>query len=283
MKSRARLSLFLSAAILLAGAPATPRAGHAAPPAPRLRLATTTSTENSGLLGALLPPFERQAGCRVDVISVGTGKALKLGEAGDVDVVLVHARELEDRFVSEGFGVSRRDLMYNDFVLLGPKGDPAKAAGSPDAEEAFRRIARSGAPFVSRGDRSGTHLKEQAIWRAAGIEPKGAWYVESGLGMGEAITMAGEKDGYTLSDRGTAVAWRGKSRLAVLFQGGAALRNPYGVIAVNPKRNPAVRHDLALRLIDFLTGAEGQSIIAGFKVGGEPLFFTYPRPGAPGR
>ncbi len=277
METIARLLRLIPAAILIGATLAAPGGVRAAPPEARLRLATTTSTENSGLLGVLLPPFEKKAGCRVDVISVGTGKALKLGEAGDVDVVLVHARELEDRFVAGGYGVNRRDVMYNAFVVLGPGEDPAKVASSPDVSEAFRRIAGQESPFVSRGDRSGTHLKEQEVWRSAKIVPKGGWYVESGLGMGEAITMASEKRGYTLSDRATAVAWRGKSRLAVLFQGGPGLRNPYGVIAVNPQRHPAVRHELALRLIDFLTGPEGQAIIAGFKADGEQLFFTSPR------
>jgi tungstate transport system substrate-binding protein len=276
MTSKRPLPRLLAAAILLCLALAASPPARAGRNAQRLRLATTTSTENSGLLAVLLPPFEKRAGCKVDVVPVGTGKALKLGEAGDVDVVLVHAREIEDRFVAEGHGTDRRDVMYNDFVILGPKDDPAKIADAPDAPEAFRRIARRGSPFVSRGDRSGTHLKEQRIWRDARLSPKGGWYVESGLGMGEAITMASEKSGYTLSDRGTAAAWRGKSRLAILFQGGDALRNPYGVIAVDPKRHPSARHDLALRLIDFLTGEEGRAIIAGFRPGGEQLFFPAP-------
>lgn len=276
MTSKMRLPGLVPAAILFCLALSASVPAHAAAKAQRLRLATTTSTENSGLLAVLLPPFEKRAGCKVDVIPVGTGKALKLGEAGDVDVVLVHARELEDRFVAEGHGTNRRDVMHNDFVILGPKEDPAKVNGAHDAAEAFRRIAEGESTFVSRGDRSGTHLKEQELWRAARLSPKGGWYVESGLGMGEAITMASEKAGYTLSDRGTAAARRGKSRLAILFEGGAALRNPYGVIAVNPKRHPAARHDLALRLIDFLTGEKGRAIIAGFRAGGEPLFFPAP-------
>jgi tungstate transport system substrate-binding protein len=266
----APLPALLLAVLLLAG----PAPAGSAPV--RLRLATTTSTENTGLLSALLPPFERQAGCKVDVLAVGTGKALELGKAGDVDVVLVHARELEDRFVAEGHGTGRRDVMHNDFVLLGPAGDPAAVASAPDAAEAFRRIARRGAPFVSRGDRSGTHLKEQAVWRSAGISPKGGWYVEAGLGMGEAITMASEKGAYTLSDRGTAVAWRGKSRLAVLFQGDPALRNPYGALVVDPRRHPAARHALALRFVEFLAGPEGRAVIAGFRPGGEQIFFPDP-------
>lgn len=239
----------------------------------RLRMSTTTSTENSGLLAVLLPPFEKKFGCKVDVVAVGTGKALKLGEAGDVDVVFVHARTLEDRFVANGFGVSRRDVMYNDFVLLGPTDDPAGVRKTNGAPDAFRAIASKGSPFVSRGDESGTHQKEKEIWAAAGIAPRGAWYVEAGQGMGEVITMATQKRGYTLSDRGTHIAFRKKTDLVVVRQGDANLWNPYGIIAVNPEKHAHVKYELAMRLIDFITGTEGQALIAGFKVDGEPLFF----------
>ena len=241
----------------------------------RLRMSTTTSTENSGLLAVLLPPFEKKNGCKVDVVAVGTGKALKLGEAGDVDVVFVHARALEDKFVADGFGVNRRDVMYNDFVVLGPLDDPARIAKAGDAPAAFRAIAAKETPFISRGDESGTHQKEREIWKAAGIAPKGAWYVEAGQGMGEVITMATEKRGYTLSDRGTYIAFRKKTDLVVLFQGDKTLWNPYGIIAVNPKKHPHAKYGLAMKLVDFVTGPEGRSIIAGFKVNGEPLFFLY--------
>ena len=239
----------------------------------RLRMSTTTSTENSGLLAALLPPFEKKFGCKVDVVAVGTGKALKLGEAGDVDVVFVHARTLEDRFVANGFGVNRRDVMYNDFVLLGPPDDPAGAGKSNSAPDAFRAIASRGTPFISRGDESGTHQKEKEVWAAAGIAPRGAWYVEAGQGMGEVITMATQKRGYTLSDRGTYIAFRKKTDLVVVRQGDTNLWNPYGIIAVNPKKHAHVKYELAMRLVDFITGTEGQALIAGFKVDGEPLFF----------
>ena len=238
-------------------------------------MSTTTSTENSGLLGVLLPPFEKLCGCKVDVIAVGTGKALKLGEAGDVDVVFVHARELEDRFVADGFGVDRRDVMYNDFVVLCPPDDPAGVKGAKSAADAFRAIAGREAPFVSRGDESGTHQKEREIWKAAGIFPKGKWYLEVGQGMGEVIQIATQRKGYTLSDRGTYIAYRKKTDLAVLHEGDATLRNPYGVIAVNPKKHPHVRHDLAKKFIDFVTGKEGQEIIGNFRIDGEQLFFTY--------
>lgn len=245
----------------------------------RLRMSTTTSTENSGLLAALLPPFEKKYACKVDVVAVGTGKALKLGEAGDVDVVFVHARTLEDKFMANGYGADRRDVMYNDFVLLGPRNDPAgvgKAKGSPDA---FRAIAAKGSPFISRGDESGTHQKEREVWASAGIVPRGSWYVEAGQGMGEVIMMATEKRGYTLSDRGTFIAFRKKTDLVVLRQGDKNLWNPYGIIAVNPKKHVHVKYDLAMKFIDFVTGPEGQSLIAGYKIDGESLFFLYGKGG----
>ena len=240
----------------------------------RLRMSTTTSTENSGLLSVLLPPFEKKYGCKVDVVAVGTGKSLKLGEAGDVDVVFVHARALEDKFVADGFGVNRRDVMYNDFVLVGPPDDPAAVGRTKDAPEAFRAIASKGSPFISRGDESGTHVKEKEIWASAGIVPRGAWYVEAGQGMGEVLTMAAQKRGYALADRGTYIAFRKKTDLVVLRQGDRNLWNPYGIIAVNPKRHAHVKYDLAKKLIDFVTGPEGRSLIAGFKMDGEPLFFV---------
>lgn len=242
----------------------------------RLRMSTTTSTENSGLLQVLLPPFEQKNNCKVDVIAVGTGKALKLGEAGDVDVVLVHARTLEDRFVADGFGVNRQDVMYNDFVLLGPASDPAGVKGAKSAAEALARIAEKQAPFVSRGDESGTHQKEKELWQAAGVAPAGAWYVEAGQGMGEVIVMATEKQGYTLADRGTYNAFKKeKTDLKIVFEGEKGLFNPYGVIAVNPAKHPHVKHDLALKFIDYITGPKGQQIIADFKVDGDPIFFVY--------
>jgi tungstate transport system substrate-binding protein len=241
----------------------------------RLRMSTTTSTENSGLLSVLLPPFEKKFDGKVDVIAVGTGKALRLGEMGDVDVVFVHARKLEDKFVANGFGVNRRDVMYNDFVIVGPPDDPAGVRKTQGAPEAFRAISSKGTPFISRGDESGTHQKEKEIWAAAGIVPRGAWYVEAGQGMGEVITMATEKRGYTLSDRGTYIAFRKKTDLVVLRQGDTALWNPYGIIAVNPAKYPHVKYDLALKFIDFVTGPEGRSLISGFQVGGQQLFFAH--------
>lgn len=241
----------------------------------RLRMSTTTSTENSGLLAVLLPSFENRHGCKVDVIAVGTGKALKLGETGDVDVVFVHARKLEDRFVADGFGVNRRDVMYNDFVVLGPPDDPAGVRGSGTASEAFSRIAAAQARFVSRGDESGTHQKEKEIWKETGTVPKGKWYLEAGQGMGEVIRMADQVRGYTLADRGTYFAYRKKTGLLILRQGDRGLLNPYGVIAVSPSRHPHVKHGLAMKFIDYLTGGEGRRIIADFRIDGEPLFFVH--------
>lgn len=244
--------------------------------AERLRISTTTSTDNSGLLKVLLPPFEQQNRVKVDVISVGTGKALKLGEAGDVDVVLVHARALEDKFVADGFGVNRKDVMYNDFVILGPASDPAGVKGVKTAAEALAKIAEKQAPFVSRGDDSGTHAKEKELWVAAGGIPKAAWYVEAGQGMGEVIIMATEKQAYTLADRGTYNAFKkAKTNLAIVFEAEKGLFNPYGVIAVNPQKHPHVKYELALKFIDFITGAAGQKIIADYKVDGDPIFFVY--------
>ena len=242
----------------------------------RLKMSTTTSTQDSGLLKVLLPPFEKRHNVKVDVIAVGTGQALKLGEAGDVDVVFVHARKLEDKFVAEGFGGNRRDVMYNDFVIIGPKGDPAGIARAKSAADALKLIATRGAVFISRGDNSGTHIKEKELWQAAGIEPKGHWYVEAGQGMGPVITMATERRGYTMADRGTFNAFKGKkSDLIVLFEGEEGLFNPYGVIAVNPKKHPHVKYALAMKFIDFVTSPEGLGIIAGYRVNGEPVFFTY--------
>ncbi|HUV08283.1 MAG TPA: substrate-binding domain-containing protein [Spirochaetia bacterium] len=239
----------------------------------RLRMSTTTSTENSGLLTVMLPAFERMTGLKVDVIAVGTGKALALGEHGDVDAVLVHAREAEDAFVAKGFGVNRRDVMHNDFIILGPKEDPAGIRGMKDAGAALKRISGKQASFISRGDNSGTHLKEKQLWKEAGIQPAGRWYKEAGQGMGAVLIMANDMQGYTLADRGTYLAMRDKLQLSILVEGDPRLFNPYGIIAVNPKRYPSINHDGAMKLIDFITSKTGQEIIASYKVNGEILFF----------
>ncbi len=242
--------------------------------AERLRLATTTSTEATGLLTVLLLPFEEANNCRVDVIAVGTGKALKLGESGDVDLVLVHARSLEDKFMTNGYGSERRDLMHNDFVLLGPPHDPAGVLGSSDLVEVMGNIASARAGFVSRGDESGTHVRERELWQAAGVNPQGRWYLEAGRGMGEVIIMANERQGYTLSDRGTYLAFKGKVDLKVVFAGAERMFNPYGVIMVNPARHPHVKQDLARKFLDFVTSESGQNLINGFLIAEEQLFYT---------
>lgn len=239
-----------------------------------LRLATTTSTENSGLLAELLPPFEQANNCQVDVIAVGTGKAIKLGETGDVDVIMVHARSKEDKFVAEGYGVDRRDVMYNDFVLLGPANDPAGIKGMNDVVSAMAKIAGSRSTFVSRGDDSGTHSREKLLWQGAGITPGGDWYLEAGRGMGEVIIMAGERQGYTLCDRGTYLAFRTKTDLQVVGEGDKRLFNPYGVIMVNPQRHPHVKIELAKNFLDYLTSDQAKLLINGYRRGGEQLFYV---------
>jgi tungstate transport system substrate-binding protein len=239
-----------------------------------LRLATTTSTENSGLLKELLPPFEQANDCKVDVIAVGTGKAIKLGETGDVDVVLVHARSKEDAFVAGGYGVDRRDVMYNDFVLLGPASDPAGITGMKNVASAMAKIAARKATFVSRGDDSGTHTREKQLWKAIDVIPSGAWYLEAGRGMGEVITMATERIGYTLSDRGTYLAYKTKTDLRIVVEGDAGLFNPYGVIMVNPARHAHVKIDLAKKFMDYLVSEQARRLITGFKVNGEQLFYV---------
>jgi len=236
-------------------------------------MSTTTSTEDSGLLKVMLPPFEKANNLKMDVISVGTGKALKLGENGDVDVVFVHSRPAEDKFVADGFGVDRKDVMYNDYVLLGPKSDPAGVKNAKSAVEAFKILAEGKAPFISRGDESGTHKKEKKIWKDSGITPKGAWYIEAGQGMGAVLQMANDKQGYTLADRGTYISQAGKLDLVIVLEGDKALFNPYGIIAVNPKKHPKAQYDLAKKFIAYLTSPEGQKIIADYKINGKQVFF----------
>jgi tungstate transport system substrate-binding protein len=247
----------------------------------RIRLATTTSTDNSGLLAVLLPPFEEKYGVKVDVIAVGTGRALKLGENGDVDVVLVHAPEAEKEFVDKGYGINRRDVMYNDFVLVGPKGNPAQIKKGSTAAEALKAIALAKAPFVSRGDDSGTNKKEKELWELAGIEPEGKWYMEAGQGMDAVLQIADEKRAYTLTDRGTWLAYAGNLDLAILLEDDPKLFNPYGIIAVNPGVYSYVNYTGAMHLIDWITSPEGQKIIGDFKKNGQVLFTPFGK--APGR
>ncbi|MFQ6023018.1 MAG: substrate-binding domain-containing protein [Acidiferrobacterales bacterium] len=237
-----------------------------------VRLATTTSTDNSGLLRVLLPPFEQRTGYKVHVIAVGTGKALRMARDGDVDAVMVHAPAAEQQFVGEGHGINRRDLMYNDFVIVGPKEDPAGISGTVDSAAALARVAERGALFLSRGDDSGTHKKELELWVAAGIEPAGRWYREVGQGMGRVLQMAAELDAYTLTDRGTWLALRAKLPLEILVQGDTRLFNPYGIIAVNPARYPGINYAGAMALIAWVTSVPGQAIVREFVIDGEPLF-----------
>ena len=242
--------------------------------AERLKLATTTSTDNSGLLKELLPPFEKMFDMRVDVIAVGTGKALALGRNGDVDIVLVHARSAEDQFVEEGYGVNRRDVMYNDFIIIGPADDPAGIKGMKDAVAALKAIAGKEAPFASRGDDSGTHKREKILWKEAKIEPSGDWYMETGQGMGATLQVADEKRAYTIADRGTYLAYKGKIEMEILVEGDTEkLANPYGIIAVNPAKQSHVNYVYAMALIGWVTSVEGQKIIAEFKQFGELLFY----------
>jgi len=246
----------------------------------RLRLATTTSTDNTGLLQALNPPFERMMNIKVDVIPVGTGKALKLGATGDVDVILVHARSAEDKFVDEGYGINRRDVMYNDFVIIGPESDPAGINGMTDAKKVLKKIAEARAAFVSRGDDSGTHKRELMLWEKSGIKPEGKWYFEAGQGMGVVLNMANEKQAYTLSDRGTYLAYSGKIELKILCEGDPDLINPYGIIAVNPARFPHIKYVYAMAYIGWVTSQKGQKIIREFGEDkfGCPLFIPMPIP-----
>lgn len=254
-------------------APATAAGKPATPDNPRVKLATTTSTDNSGLLGYLLPEFTADTGYQVDVIAVGTGAALELGEKGDVDVVLVHARAKEDAFVADGYGVNRKDVMHNDFVILGPAADPAGLGSAGNAADALKKIAGSGSDFVSRGDNSGTHFKEQELWQTAGVVPEGRWYKEAGQGMGAVITMTNDMLGYTLADRGTYIAMRDSIDLKVVFEGDPIMFNPYGIIAVNPTLHPHVNHDGAMALVNWIVSEKGQKLIESFRKGGDQLFY----------
>ena len=238
-------------------------------------LASTTSTANSGLFDHILPQFTARTGIAVRVVAVGTGAALRLGERGDADVVLVHDRAAEERFVAAGFGVARVPVMYNDFVIVGPAGDPAAARPAPDAPAALGAIARAAAPFVSRGDDSGTHKAELRLWKAAGIDPRegsGRWYFETGSGMGATLNTAAAKGAYTLADRGTWLSFGNRGGLEIVLEGDPRLFNPYGAILVSRERHPHVRAGDGQAFIDWLASADGQRAIAGFRLGGAQLF-----------
>jgi tungstate transport system substrate-binding protein len=248
-------------------------------------VASTTSTEQSGLFGHILPLFTARTGIAVKVVALGTGQALDVGRRGDADVVLVHDRAAEDKFVAEGAGIDRRDVMANDFVLVGPKGDPAKVAGGKDITAALKAIAAAKAPFVSRGDKSGTHAAELRYFKDAGVDPtegKGTWYRETGSGMGPALNTASSMNAYILADRGTWLSFRNRGELVVVVEGDKRMFNPYGVILVNPAKHPHVKQAEGRAFMDWLVSPEGQAAIAGYRIGGEQLFFPDARSAASG-
>ncbi|MCE9661959.1 substrate-binding domain-containing protein [Halomonas sp. M5N1S17] len=245
-----------------------------------ITLASTTSTENSGLFGAIIPAFTEATGIEVRVVAVGTGQAFEIARRGDVDSLLVHDTEGEARFVAEGHGSERADVMYNDFVLVGPAGDPAGIAEADDVNEAFARIGAAEAPFTSRGDDSGTHRAEQRLWKAAGIAPASPWYRELGSGMGATLNTAAAMDAYVFTDRATWVAFRNRQDLTLLFEGDEALFNQYGSVRIAPERHPHLKHDLAAQWHEWLLSEAGQQAIADFRVNGEQLFFPNSQPNA---
>jgi len=241
-----------------------------------ITVASTTSTEQSGLFKHLLPVFEKKTGIQVRVVALGTGQALDMGKRGDADVVFVHAKALEEKFVAEGFGVKRFEVMYNDFVLVGPKSDPAKVGGTKDIVAALQKIRAAQAPFVSRGDRSGTHFAELQLWKAAGVDiagDKGPWYRDTGSGMGPTLNTAAAMNGYALSDRGTWLSFKNRADLVVSVEGDRRLFNQYGVILVNPAKHAHVKREAGQAFIDWLVSREGQDAIADYKINGQQLFF----------
>jgi tungstate transport system substrate-binding protein len=261
-------AIFFAAMVGLGGAQAQERA---------ITVASTTSTEQSGLFGYLLPRFKEATGVSVKVVAVGTGQALDIGRRGDADVVFVHDRLAEDKFMTEAQGVKRFDVMYNDFVIVGPKGDPAHITGDTDVVDALKKIAAAKAPFISRGDHSGTHEAELRLWRVAEIDTSdakgGGWYREIGQGMGPALNMASSSNAYLLSDRGTWLSFKNRGDLAILTEGDKRLFNQYGVMLVNPDKHPNVKVQDGQAFINWLISPKGQEIIASYKVGGEQLFF----------
>jgi tungstate transport system substrate-binding protein len=247
-----------------------------------ITVASTTSTEQSGLFGYLLPIYAKRTGVQVRVVALGTGQALDVGRRGDADVVFVHDKPAEEKFVAERYGVERREVMYNDFVLIGPKADPARVAGGKDIVAAFRKIQAGQAPFVSRGDNSGTHAAELRLWKDAGIDlaaVRGPWYRETGSGMGPALNTASSLNAYLLADRGTWLSFKNRGELTIVVEGDNRLFNQYGVILVNPARHPHVKKDLGQAFIDWIVSDEGQRTIAGYRIGGEQLFYPNARRG----
>ena len=247
---------------------------------PFITVASTTSTENSGLLGYILPQFKAATGIDVRVVAVGTGQALRMGRKGDADVVLVHDRLSEDAFVRAGYGVDRRDVMYNDFVIAGPRFDPAAIRGEKKVAAALSKIAGDHHPFLSRGDDSGTHKAEMRLWHSAGIDPtaaSGTWYKETGSGMGATLNTASAMNAYTIADRGTWLSFRNRGDLVILTEGQPPLRNPYGVILVNPERHPHIKAAMGRKFIDWLVSDAGQHAIDSFRVDGQRLFHPHPK------
>ncbi|MFA6965215.1 extracellular solute-binding protein [Bosea sp. (in: a-proteobacteria)] len=285
MTTTRRLLLATGFSIALAGialaqtTTATPPAAAAAPATSDSRFITvssTTSTQDSGLFGYLLPLFKAKTGIDVRVVSQGTGQALDTGRRGDADVVFVHARAQEEKFVAEGFGLERKAVMYNDFVLIGPKSDPAGIAGTKDIASALKAIQEKGAPFVSRGDKSGTHSAELALWKIAGVDldaKKSAWYREIGQGMGAALNTAGGMGAYVLADRGTWISFKNRGDLVIAVEGDRRLFNQYGVIAVNPAKHPHVKINDGQAFVNWLVSPEGQKAISEYKIDGQQLFF----------
>ena len=243
---------------------------------PYITVASTTSTEQSGLFRHLLPIFEKKTGIQVRVVALGTGQSLDMGRRGDADVVFVHAKPLEEKFVADGHGVRRHEVMYNDYILVGPRSDPAKVAGTKDAVAALKRIKAAQAPFASRGDKSGTHFAELLLWQAAGIDitkDKGPWYRDTGSGMGPTLNTASGMNAYALTDRGTWLSFKNRGNLAVVVEGDRRLFNQYGVILVNPDKHPHVKKAMGQAFIDWLVSDEGQKAIGDYKIGGRQLFF----------
>ncbi|MFC1807462.1 substrate-binding domain-containing protein [Candidatus Omnitrophota bacterium] len=262
-----RLTIFI-AAFLLVSSPSHLMAREV------LRLATTTSTYETGLLDHILPKFEQDNNCKVHIISVGTGKAITLARNGDVDIMLAHARKAEEEFVNEGYGVKRHGLMRNSFVILGPKNNPAKVSDLKDIKEALKRVYNTGSAFVSRGDDSGTDKKEKSLWQDAGLKPDGSWYLETGQGMGATLRIADEKDAYLLVDKATFLFNEDKIGLIKLIDGDKDLVNSYGVIAVNPEKHPHVNYKLSLALIEWLTSQECKDMINSYKINNNKLFIA---------
>jgi tungstate transport system substrate-binding protein len=241
-----------------------------------ITVASTTSTEQSGLFGYLLPKFTEKTGIKVRVVALGTGQALDVGRRGDADVVFVHDKAAEEKFLSEGWATKRQDVMYNDFIIVGPKSDPAKIAGSKDVLDALRKIAAAKAPFISRGDRSGTHAAELRYWKAADVDlaaVKGDWYKEIGQGMGPALNMGSASNAYVLSDRGTWLSFKNRGDLVIVVEGDKRLFNQYGVMLVNPAKHPQVKAKDGQAFVDWVVSRDGQSAIAGYKIDGQQLFF----------